>query len=74
MSVQIFGAAGAPPPGVDALASLCTLCKRSMQATVGAPAWDNAGEYTATLAPFSYLGGDLSRELSNKGGFRERRC
>ena len=69
---HLFGAAGAPPPGVDALASLSTLRERSMQATVSAPSRGNKGESATTSSPFSFVGGDLSWELSNEGGLEMR--
>ena len=62
-----FGAAGAPPPGLDALASLRALREESTQTTVGAPLRGNEDESAATLSPFSYLGSDSSREFSNEG-------
>ena len=72
MSGHNFGAADAPPPEVAASASLCVLYERSIQARFGTPLLDNEGESTATSSPFSYVGCDLSWELSNEWGGLER--
>ena len=74
MSGHLFRPSDSPPPGVDASASCCTLQEKSIQAPVGAPSQDNEGESATPLSLFFFVGGGLSRELSNDGGFREGIC